>query len=439
SDEQNRAISQLNSRFNNQTHGHTLSSGQAGFNEQALLVHNALTASPLLGQAAAANRSNLTMLSAAYFGQLESANGAHLTHQTQLLQQVRTALAANDGSIFLTANLYNLVLSGSQLTLRNQLATLAARVDTNEDSLITAGKALFLLAAVQTDNRPAERTALNNQLNELLSRVILLNRGLVLYRPALGKIELEAAIRTGYLLINASSISGLNRSAANNERFIGENLITTSLSFAGSNGFVPHYALWEGAGITYSANFFSYEHIAAYLWPSLFMPQVHSQHITMNAGQAVYTLANNVRTTWLSSSAINLELGVTPAHEHYLLFTGLPAIASVALNTANNQLTEVESLTGVSSGWLYNSDERTLYVRLPAGGGRQNLLINFAVNTPAPAATAASSQQVATGGPATTVSPAAAVIAAAEETAPATAEPERLTWAQRRALARQGN
>jgi hypothetical protein len=384
-----RALTLLRGRFNADAGTYRLNDGRELFKESAALLHAMLILQNTdeweqLFRAAAQHKAQLTLKSAAYFGNIEAVGQRSDADTEELLEKIREAVDSEDTSIFLKDHLFDFVVINREYGLRTRLGELASVVDNGEPSLITAGKLLYLLDAINDERRVAEVRAANAQVASLITRIVWLDRGLLMYTD--GTLEIKGSLRSGYALMSAANNRSLGRYNARREEHIGEKLIETALSFADSEGYMPVSIAWQGSSPQYSRERFTYEDVAGWLWPEADIPVSYSQHKVMGAGGYLYTLVNSPSISYVNRRVINVELPGSYSGHHYIILGGVGNIAGVNLNNAEDLEKVGSNLDSVSEGWVYDSKGERLYIKLRSSGLQQNLFIVVETAVEAPRA-----------------------------------------------------
>ena len=312
-----------------------------------------------------------TWISSPHLGDIVNKSKEIEGDDLEQIRRIRQMISNDDLSVFSVPDLLTFAGDRAPTSLFPELADLAGRasietagIDNSIGMLRTYIESLSISNALSTAFarfRPlAER--------RLIPSLVLTDQGLMATDPS-GKID------TGRTLDIAGVFLELGYLEENSfYEKIGREIIASTLALADRNGILPAELLLDERVVLGSDGGLRPEQIYDRIAGNTFLPKYISLSESLNPGAWVWTAGENFIAR-REGSTIRLSFDYLEDGTHHFLLRGLEPFTGISF--FGIQWKSDPRFQFYGSGWLYNENEKTLYVKITHRNRNEQLIITY--------------------------------------------------------------
>jgi hypothetical protein len=154
---------------------------------------------------------------------------------------------------------------------------------------------------------------------EILPKIIRLDEGFF-FESQTGQINSLLSLQMGLVLIEAGRVEDDSRLVN-----LGRHLVTSVLSLADNQGFIPERVDHMAGGITAFARHLGPEDVYGYITNNPYFPTEYSLYQHLGPGTFFYTIAN-LTSVDVQMDRFQFNIDNTPSRTHYIIIRGIPRV-----------------------------------------------------------------------------------------------------------------
>jgi len=367
-----------NGRFNPTTGDWTLADKRNGFDNN--LITSFISESLKRGRLAqieniidtvGTKEDEFDFLSATFTGNVVNANSLRREMDDNLKKRISLAAKSGDLTLFNEENLMQELIWISSSALIRDFSEFVASIDLGKrfEPAVLTGMVEVYMASVKIENDNYTDlmrlySIIEEQIFPALTRI---NDGLFLAGGKESLYNTFLSIRTGIALYNIGIFES-------NELFktIGRSMIVSVLSLTDDSGLIPESIDREGniKGNSYFG--------ADTLYPRLISNENYPHVVNFKGSTgtdiSVWTAANSVSYTSNKNSTI-FEFTYPRSGVHHVVIKGIEQFTNLQMNGIN--WNSDKRFQYYSSGWVYERDEKTLYLKLTQKHTKEKIVLDY--------------------------------------------------------------
>ena len=314
-------------------------------------------------------------LSATFSGNIVNTNSSRRMMDDTLKKRISTAVKSEDLTLFHETNLmqeltwisssalirdFSEFVSSIDLSKRFEPAVLTGMVEVYKDSI--------KLETSQYEDLMRLYSVIEEQIFPALARV---NDGLFLAGGKESLFDTLLSIRTGLALYEIGRIESDNLFES-----IGRSMVVSVLSLTDESGLIPEFIDREGG--FHGSSYYGADTLYSNLVSNEYYPHVVNFKGTAGTDISVWTVANTV--SYISNkNSSEFEFTYPRGGVHHLVIKGVEPFKSLQMNGIN--WNSDRRFQYYSSGWVYEREEKTLYVKLTQKRMREKIVLNYKEET----------------------------------------------------------
>lgn len=312
-----------------------------------------------------------TFLSAPFTGNIVNTDSIRRKMNDTLKKRISTAVKSGDLALFHETDLMQELTWISSSALIRDFSKFVSSIDLSkrfEPAVLTG------MAEVYKDSVKIETTqykdlmrlysVIEEQIFPALTRI---NDGLFLSGGKESLFDTLLSIRTGFALYEIGRIES-------NTLFetIGRSMVVSVLSLTDESGLIPEFIDREGD--IHGSSYYGADTLYSNLVSNEYYPHVINFKGTAGTDISIWTVANTVSFESDSSSSV-FEFTYPRGGIHHLVIKGIEPFKSLQMNGINwNSDTRFQYY---SDGWVYEREEKTLYVKLTQKWVSEKIVLNY--------------------------------------------------------------
>lgn len=366
------------SRFNSDTGNWILADGSIGFDND--LIASFISESIKRGRLAQIENivnkvgdkeNEFTFLSAAFTGNVVNSNSLRREIDDNLKKRISLAAKSGDHTIFHETNLMEELTWISSSALNRDFSEFVASIDLGKrfEPTVLTGMVEVYKDSVKIENDQYNDlmrlySVIEEQIFPALTRV---NNGLYLAGGKEIFFDTLLSIRTGLALYDIGKMES-------NTLFetIGRSMIVSVLTLADDSGLVPEFIDREGN--IQGSSYFGADFLYSKLISNEFYPHAINFKGTAGSDISVWTAANTI--TYVSNkNSSEFEFTYPRGGVHHVVIKGVEPFNSLQMNGIN--WNSDKRFQYYSSGWVYEREEKTLYLKLTQKRTREKIVLDY--------------------------------------------------------------
>ena len=367
-----------NERFDSQRGNWILADGTNGFDNNLLtsfisesLKRGRLAQIENIINAISSKEDEFTYLSATFSGNVVNANTSRRIRNDSLKKRISTASKTEDLTLFHEANLIqelNWISSSALIRVFNEFVSSIDLGKRFEPAILT-GMVETYMASVKFENNQYKDlmrlySIIEEQIFPALTRI---NDGLFLEDGNENLFDTLLSIRTGLALYEIGKIES-------NSLFetIGRSMVVSILSLSDDSGLIPEFIDREG-GI-HGSSYYGADILYSNLISNEYYPHVVNFKGTAGTDISIWTASNAVSYKANKNSSV-FEFTFPRGGVHHVVIKGIEPFKNLQMNGIN--WNSDKRFQYYSSGWVYEREEKTLYVKLTQKRAREKIVLNY--------------------------------------------------------------
>ncbi|MCL2792891.1 MAG: hypothetical protein FWD87_07350 [Spirochaetaceae bacterium] len=300
---------------------------------------------------------------------------AHLQSQERniaFVQEITSRIRRNDPSVFLIDDLVKTIVNNGPFSLAQELFLMAERFDIKSlDVKMAIGVASAYLDFVFIN---IESETSLKRFNTIVDTIIL-NR-LVINEDGLFLTIAEDRSESFY----TAKVATLFRKAAKiTERpileRIGSRLVHSIILLMDETGFLPEYIYVDERGIKRTEGRLEPEYIYPALSIARYMPSIRPLIDYFSPGAWIATCADSINIIKPDDTRVTIETTFPIGETEYIVVQGIPLVSRMLLHGIN--WSPSLGFEGQATGWTYNSETQTLFIKLQHRQEKETIEIFF--------------------------------------------------------------
>ncbi len=310
-------------------------------------------------------------LSATFSGNVVNANSSRRAMDDNLKKRISTAAKSEDLTLFHEANLMQELSWISSSALIRDFSKFVSSIDLGKrfEPAVLTGMVEVYIASVKLENDQYKDlmrlySVIEEQIFPALTRV---NNGLFLAGGNERFFDTLLSARTGLALYEIGKTES-------NDLFetIGRSMVVSVLSLTDESGLIPEFIDREG-GI-HGNSYFGADTLYSNLISNEYYPHVVNFKGTAGTDISVWTAANTVSNTSNKNSSV-FEFTYPRGGIHHVVIKGVEPFKNLQMNGIN--WNSDKRFQYYSSGWVYEREEKTLYLKLTQKRTREKIVLNY--------------------------------------------------------------
>jgi hypothetical protein len=310
-------------------------------------------------------------LSATFSGNVVNTNSSRRIINDALKKKISTSVKSEDLTLFHEPNLMQELTWISSSALIRDFSEFVSSIDLGKrfEPAILTGMAEVYKDSIKIETKQYKDlkrlySVIEEQIFPALTRV---NDSLYLGGGKESQFDTFLSIRTGLSLYEIGRIESDNLFET-----IGRTMIISVLSLADESGLIPDFIDREGN--IHGESYYGADILYSNLVSNEYYPHVVNFKGTAGTDISVWTSANTVSFTSNKSSS-EFEFTYPRGAVHHLVIKGVEPFKSLQMNGIN--WNSDKRFQYYSSGWLYEREEKTLYVKLTQKRTREKIVLNY--------------------------------------------------------------
>ncbi len=368
-------------RFNSGTGEWILADGTNGFDNNLLtsFISESLKRGRLAQIANIVDAVNnkedyFTFLSATFSGNIVNTNSLRRTIDDALKKRISTAAKTGDISLFYETNLMQELSWISSSALFRDFSKFVSSIDlgTRFEPAVLTGMIEVYMASVKAESDQSDLMRLFSIIEEqIFPSLTRINNGLFLAGGKESLFDTLLTIRTGFALYEIGKIES-------NTLFetIGRSMIVSVLLLSDDSGLIPEFIDREGK--FHGNNYFGADTLYPNLISNEYYPHVVNFKGTAGTDISVWTAANTV--SYISNKNTSVfEFTYPRGGVHHVVIKGVEPFTNLQMNGIN--WNSDKRFQYYSSGWVYDREEKTLYVKITQKRIKEKIVLNYRETT----------------------------------------------------------
>ena len=369
-------------RFNSESGEWVLAGGTQGLDNNLLtsfisesLKRGRLAQIENIVNTISSKETEFNFLSATFSGNVVNTNSSRRIMNDTLKKRISTAVKSEDLTLFHETNLMQELTWISSYALIRDFSEFVSSIDLGkrfEPAVLTG------MAEVYKDSIKIETdqyldlmrlySVIEEQIFPSLTRV---NDGLFLAGGKESLFDTLLSIRTGLALYEIGRIESENLFET-----IGRSMVVSVLSLTDDSGLIPEFIDREGD--IHGDNYYGADTLYPNLVSNEYYPHVVNFKGTAGTDISVWTAANTV--SYISNkNSSEFDFTYPRGGVHHLVIKGVEPFKNLQMNGIN--WNSDKRFQYYSSGWVYEREEKTLYVKLTQKRTREKIVLNYGEET----------------------------------------------------------
>ena len=314
---------------------------------------------------------DFNFLSATFVGNVVNANSSRRVIDDTLKKRISTAIKSEDISLFHETNLMQELTWISSSALIRDFSKFLASLDLGKrfDPKVLTGmvevyKDLIKIETDQYNDLMRIYSVIEEQIFPSLTRV---NDGLFLAGGKESLFDTLLSIRTGLALYDIGKIESNNLFET-----IGRSMIVSVLALTDDTGLIPEFIDREGN--IHGNSYFGADTLYPHLISNKYYPHVVNFKGTAGTDISVWTGANTVSYISNKNSSV-FEFTYPRGGIHHVVIKGVEPFKNLQMNGIN--WNSDKRFQYYSSGWVYEREEKTLYLKLTQKRTSEKIVLNY--------------------------------------------------------------
>ncbi|MCK5671930.1 MAG: hypothetical protein KAH95_01065 [Spirochaetales bacterium] len=365
-------------RFNSENGDWILANGKNGFDNN--LITSFISESLKRGRLAQIENiintlenkeSEYNFLSATFTGNVVDTNSLRRDMDDTLKKRISTAAKSGDLSLFHEKNLMQELTWISSSALNRDFSEFVSSIDLGKrfEPAVLTGMVEVYIASVKLENdQYIDLMRLYSIIEEqIFPALIRINNGLFLAGGKESYYDTFLSIRTGLALYDIGKFESNNLFET-----IGKSMIVSVLSLTDDSGLIPEFIDREGN--IHGSSYFGADTLYSNLITNEFYPHVVNFKGSTGTDISVWTTANTVSYVSTKNSSI-FEFTYPRSGVHHVVIKGIEPFNSLQMNGIN--WNSDKRFQYYSSGWVYEREEKTLYLKLTQKRTREKIVLDY--------------------------------------------------------------
>lgn len=365
-------------RFNPESGDWILADGTNGFDNNLLssfisesLKRGRLAQIENIVNKVSKNEDKFNFLSATFSGNVVNANSSRRKIDDILKRKISTAAKSEDFTLFHETNLMQELTWISSSALIRDFSNFVSSIDLGKrfEPAVLTGMVEVYKDSVKIENDQYKDlmrlySIIEQQIFPALMRV---NEGLFLVGNNGNFFDTLLSIRTGLALYEIGKIES-------NSLFetIGRSMVVSVLSLTDDSGLTPEFIDREGK--IHGDSYFGADTLYSNLISNEYYPHVVNFKGTAGTDISVWSAANTVSYISNKNSSV-FEFTYPRAGVHHVVIKGVEPFKNLQMNGIN--WNSDRRFQYYSSGWVYEREEKTLYVKLTQKRTREKIVLTY--------------------------------------------------------------
>jgi len=367
-----------NERFDSESGNWILADGTNGFDNNLLtsfisesLKRGRLAQIENIVNAVSSKEDEFNYLSATFSGNVVNANSSRRIMNDSLKKRISTAAKTDDLTLFHEVNLIQELNWISSSALIRDFSEFVSSIDLGKrfDPAVLTGMVEVYKDSVKFENNQYKDlmrlySIIEEQIFPALTRV---NDGLFLAGGSENLFNTLLSIRTGLALYEIGKIES-------NSLFetIGRSMVVSILSLTDESGLIPEFIDREG-GI-HGNSYFGADTLYSNLISNEYYPHVVNFKGTAGTDISVWSASNAVSYIANKNSSV-FEFTYPRSGIYHVVIKGVEPFKNLQMNGIN--WNSDKRFQYYSSGWLYEREEKTLYIKLTQKRTKEKIVLNY--------------------------------------------------------------
>ncbi len=312
-----------------------------------------------------------SFLSAPFTGNIVDTDSSRRVQNDTLKKRISIAVKSGDLGLFRESDLMRELRWISSSALIGDFSSFVSSIDLSkrfEPGVLTGMVEVYKDSLKAESGQYRDLMRLYSVIEEqVFTSLIRINDGLYLTGGEGGLTDTMLSARMGLALYEIGQLES-------NSLFekIGRSMIVSVLSLADNSGLIPENIDREGKfnGVSYYGADTLYSNLVS----NEYYPHVVNFRGTAGTDISVWTVANSV--SYKSTAASSVFSFTYPrGGVHHLVIKGIEPFKSLQMNGIN--WNSDKRFQYYSSGWVYNRDEKTLYIKLTQKRISEKVILNY--------------------------------------------------------------
>jgi len=367
-----------NERFDSESGNWVLADGTNGFDNNLLtsfisesLKRGRLAQIENIVNAVSSKEDEFNYLSATFSGNVVNANSSRRIMNDTLKKRISTAAKTDDLTLFHEVNLIQELNWISSSALIRDFSEFVSSIDLGKrfEPAVLTGMVEVYKDSVKFENNQYKDlmrlySIIEEQIFPALTRV---NDGLFLAGGSENLFNTLLSIRTGLALYEIGKIES-------NSLFetIGRSMVVSILSLTDDSGLIPEFIDREG-GI-HGSSYFGADTLYSNLISNEYYPHVVNFRGTAGTDISVWSASNAVSYIANKNSSV-FEFTFPRAGVHHVVIKGVESFKNLQMNGIN--WNSDKRFQYYSSGWVYEREDKTLYIKLTQKRAKEKIVLNY--------------------------------------------------------------
>ncbi|MEA1911695.1 MAG: hypothetical protein U9N32_08510, partial [Spirochaetota bacterium] len=367
-----------NERFDSENGNWMLADGTNGFDNNLLtsfisesLKRGRLAQIENIVDSVRGKEDKYNYLSATFTGNVVNANYSRRIMNDTLKKRISTAVKSEDITLFLESNLMQELSWISSSALFRDFNKFVSSLDLGKrfEPAVLTGMIEVYMASIKMENDQYQDlmrlfSIIEEQIFPALTRV---NNGLFLSEGKESLFNTSLSIRTGLALYEIGKIES-------NILFetIGKSMIVSVLSLTDESGRLPEFI--DRGGETHGNSYFGADTLYPNLISNEYYPHVVNFKGTSGTDISVWSASNAVSYIANKNTTV-FEFTYPRSGVHHVVIKGVEPFTNLQMNGIN--WNSDKRFQYYSSGWVYERENKTLYVKLTQKRTREKIVLNY--------------------------------------------------------------
>ena len=314
-------------------------------------------------------------LSATFSGNVVNTNSLRREMDDTLKKRISTAVKSEDLSLFHETNLMQELTWISSSALIRDFSEFVSSIDLGkrfEPAVLTGMVEVYKDSIKIETNQYKDLMRLYSVIEEqIFPALTRVNDGLFLAGGKESLFDTLLSIRTGLALYEIGRIESDDLFET-----IGRSMVVSVLSLTDDSGLIPEFIDREGD--IHGDSYYGADTLYSNLVSNEYYPHVVNFKGTAGTDISVWTAANTV--SYISNEdSSEFEFTYPRGGIHHLVMKGVEPFKNLQMNGVN--WNSDKRFQYYSSGWVYEREEKTLYVKLTQKRAREKIVLNYKEET----------------------------------------------------------
>ena len=311
-----------------------------------------------------------TWLSTPFLGDIVNKMGAIEQRDLDQIQRISDLISDNRTEVFAVPKLIELAVDRAPYAVIQGLADLASRIDYTR---ITLSDAVGMLAtyadSLSMDFEYSEAfIGLRSVVDELIIPALTLTEHGLLPQSD-NRVDVHSGIKAGKLLVQLGKIESDQALAS-----IGKEIVSSLLAFQDDDGYLPSSVTLSGPRVTGTAGTIKPEDMYNLLTDSVFYPRHVSLSSELGRGTWMWTMGENISVEQTGAN-VRLSFSASIGSTHHFVVRGIRPFTAIRM--FDIPWKSDPRFQYYTSGWLYDTQSATLYVKITHRSDTETILITY--------------------------------------------------------------